>query len=55
VMGALVHRFQKTGWTISYAYFGLVVGLFIFFYPIYAALPISWEHYGLMRWFPSWV
>lgn len=55
VMGALVHRFQKTGWAISYAYFGIVCALFLFFYPIYGALPISWQHYGLMRWFPSWV
>lgn len=55
LMGFLIQYFHRKGKIISGIYFGLVIGLFIFFYPIYAALPIPWNIYNLMRWFPSWV
>ncbi|MEZ0373144.1 MAG: glycosyltransferase family 39 protein, partial [Candidatus Sericytochromatia bacterium] len=55
LMGFLVSHYKRKGVIISAVYFGLVVGLFAFFYPIYAALPIPWSYYNLLRWFPSWV
>lgn len=55
VMGFLIQQFKRKGLIISSVYFGLVVGLFLFFYPIYSALPIPWSYYNLLRWFPSWV
>lgn len=55
LMGVLVQRLEKTGMMISAIYFSTVCGLFLFFYPIYSALPIPWSFYNLLRWFPSWV
>lgn len=55
LMGFLVNQFKETGKWISGIYFGLVVGLFFFFYPIYSALYIPSWYYNLTRWFPSWV
>jgi dolichyl-phosphate-mannose-protein mannosyltransferase len=48
---------------VTFAYLGLVIGLFLFFYPFLAALPVpqSWYYFHLGRgirpwtWFPSWV
>jgi len=45
-------RFPKVVW----AYAGLVLVLFIIFYPILSGMPISiWYGETFLRWFPAWV
>ena len=33
----------------------LVAVTFVFFYPILAAVPLSWEQWHLRMWFPTWI
>lgn len=46
----------KYSWTTGfYLYPILVVGLFILFFPILAAYPITHEYFSWTRWFPKWI
>lgn len=55
LMGLLVSHFKQKGISVAVTYFGLVVFMFLLFYPIYSALPIPGWYYNLLRWFPTWV
>ena len=33
----------------------LIAGAFIFFYPVLAAVPITWDQWHLRMWFPYWI
>ena len=33
----------------------LIAGAFIFFYPVLAAVPITWAQWNLRMWFPYWI
>jgi dolichyl-phosphate-mannose-protein mannosyltransferase len=33
----------------------LIAVTFIFFYPVLAAVPISWDQWHLRMWFPYWI
>ncbi len=37
------------------AYAAAVVGLFFYFYPILAAVPIAWGDWNARMWFPTWI
>jgi len=39
---------------IACAYVALVAGAFIFFLPIYSALPLSYKSFALRMWLPTW-
>jgi dolichyl-phosphate-mannose--protein O-mannosyl transferase len=63
-LGVLLDRHWSDRWRwAARTYVGLVVGLFLFFYPFLAALPVpsAWYYYDLGRgvrpwtWFPKWV
>jgi dolichyl-phosphate-mannose--protein O-mannosyl transferase/Gpi18-like mannosyltransferase len=41
--------------TLSVVYVGIVVALFIFFYPLYSGYPMYWWYYSLHIWFKSWI
>lgn len=41
--------------TLSVVYTALIVGMFIFFYPLYSGYPIPWWYYGLHIWMSSWI
>lgn len=55
LMGFVVNHYKQKGVSLAAAYFGLVVFMFVLFYPIYSALPIPGWYYNLLRWFPTWV
>jgi len=44
-------KFPKIVW----AYVGIVVGLFIIFYPVLSGMPITSDFANILRWFPAWV
>jgi dolichyl-phosphate-mannose--protein O-mannosyl transferase len=63
-LGVLLDRHWTERWRwLARGYLALVVGLFLFFYPFLAALPVpaSWYYHDLGRgvrpwtWFPKWV
>lgn len=41
--------------TLSIIYGLSIVGMFIFFYPMYAGYPMSWTYYSLHIWMKSWI
>jgi dolichyl-phosphate-mannose--protein O-mannosyl transferase/Gpi18-like mannosyltransferase len=41
-------------WGIG-AFVVLVAAAFVFFYPILAAVPLSWDQWHLRMWFPTWI
>lgn len=45
------NKFRK----LAIVYTGLIVGMFIFFYPLYSGYPIPWWYYTLHIWMKSWI
>lgn len=41
--------------TISKLYFGFIVALFFFFYPLFSGYPMKWWYYSLHIWMGSWI
>lgn len=41
--------------TVSIFYAAIIVGMFIFFYPMYSGYPMSWDYYGMHIWMSSWI
>lgn len=41
--------------TLAIIYALSILGMFIFFYPMYAGYPMSWTYYGLHIWMKSWI
>ncbi|MFN8576101.1 MAG: phospholipid carrier-dependent glycosyltransferase [Candidatus Sericytochromatia bacterium] len=41
--------------TLSIVYTLLIIGMFIFFYPLYSGYPIPFWYYGLHIWMTSWI
>jgi dolichyl-phosphate-mannose-protein mannosyltransferase len=39
---------------LACAYVALVVAAFVFFYPIYSSLPLSYKSFALRMWLPTW-
>jgi dolichyl-phosphate-mannose--protein O-mannosyl transferase len=37
------------------SYLALVAGAFVFFYPILAAHPLTWNAWHARMWFPTWI
>lgn len=44
-------KFRK----LSIVYTALIIGMFIFFYPLYSGYPIPWWYYSIHIWMTSWV
>jgi dolichyl-phosphate-mannose--protein O-mannosyl transferase len=44
-------------WTIGgiAAVVVLIAAAFVFFYPVLAAVPLSWNQWHLRMWFPTWI
>jgi dolichyl-phosphate-mannose--protein O-mannosyl transferase/Gpi18-like mannosyltransferase len=40
---------------LSVVYVSTVVGMFLFFYPLYSGYPMYWWYYSIYIWFKSWV
>ncbi|HET9251614.1 MAG TPA: phospholipid carrier-dependent glycosyltransferase [Candidatus Eisenbacteria bacterium] len=53
VLGMLWDRGAR-GRSVCAVYVLLVAAFFVFFYPIYAAVPLTNEAFGLRLWLPSW-
>lgn len=41
--------------TLSVVYTALIVGMFVFFYPLYSGYPIYWWYYSIHIWMTSWI
>jgi len=53
----IINRYWNNRWgkILSIAYFALVVGLFILFYPVISGAPTSTSFINSLHWFKSWV
>jgi dolichyl-phosphate-mannose--protein O-mannosyl transferase len=53
----IVNRYWSNKWgkMLSIAYFALVVGLFVLFYPVISGAPTSTSFINSLHWFKSWV
>jgi dolichyl-phosphate-mannose-protein mannosyltransferase len=53
---ALVTSFERgrAGRAIAVAYAALAIGFFVYFYPIYTALPLTPQAFESRMWLPSW-
>ncbi len=56
IASVLVAVFGKglSGRAVALTYAGLVIGFFVYFYPIYAAMPITRHAFESRLWFSSW-
>lgn len=41
--------------TLSVLYFSSIIGMFIFFYPLFSGYPMQWWYYSLHIWMNSWI
>ncbi len=53
----IINRYWNNKWgkILSIAYFALVVGLFVLFYPVISGAPTSTSFINSLQWFKSWV
>jgi dolichyl-phosphate-mannose--protein O-mannosyl transferase len=56
IASVLVTLFGKgfSGRAVAMAYAALVIGFFVYFYPIYAAIPLTPPAFENRMWFSSW-
>lgn len=51
--GDPVSRYWAIGATVAAVV--VIAGTFAFFYPVLAAVPLSWNQWHLRMWFPYWI
>jgi dolichyl-phosphate-mannose--protein O-mannosyl transferase len=50
-----IWQIEKTGKWVVAAYLAIVIGLFIYWYPLYAGWPISETYFRNHMWFTAWI
>ncbi len=41
--------------SLAIFYLSMIVGMFIFFYPLYSGYPMSWAYYSIHIWMTTWI
>lgn len=57
ILGDRAESRARRGWGLAIVgvYLLIVVGVFVFYWPVYTAQVIPYEHWSWRMWFPSWV